>query len=326
MNERDRLLNSIATIINDYQAGNIPTPTASHVERWINQFSESTQQPILTELEHVLEKTYFSKIRIKKFLKSLIHHINWTGENATAFWLQMNFLNLQPRGNSQRELIALFDSILQSELNISVSQCGNSTKYIYIDDGLFSGGRIKSDLKHWISQEAPPNSELYIAVIALHTQGFYFTKKELNEENAKSGKNIKIKYGKLITIEDGIFNCNTSDVLRPTDPGNDPDVNAYVNQLDRKQTWRTGTNVGPRKFFSSNQGRTLLEQEFLKKGIAVRDMCYNFNDYQRPLGNTTMRTVGFGTMFATYRNCPNNAPLVLWAGNPWYPLLPRVTN
>lgn len=326
MSERTRLLQAIATIIEDYQSGILATPTPAHVERWINQFPQAVQQPILTEMEHVLAKTYFSKVRVRKFMKSLINHDGWTGGDATAFWQQVNFLNLQPRGNSQRELISLFDRKLQKELGLSIAQCGQGNKFLYLDDGLFSGGRLGADLKNWIANIAPQNAELLIAAIAIHTQGHFFTEKALNEANIQSGKKLTIKWGRLISIEDGLFAIDASDVLRPTGPGNDPAVAAYVASLGKEQKWRSGAGIGPQKFFSSHQGRHLLEQEFLKMGVALRDMCPNFNDYQRPLGNTTMRTIGFGTMFATYRNCPNNAPLVLWAGDPWYPLLRRVTN
>ncbi|MBP0447536.1 hypothetical protein J8J14_22505 [Roseomonas sp. SSH11] len=326
MSERNRLLQAIAAIIEDYQAGILATPTPAHVERWINQFPQAVQQPILAEMEHVLGKTYFSKARVRKFIKSLIHHHGWTGGDDAAFWQQINFLDLQPRGDSQRELLSLFDENLQKELGLSIAQCGQGNKFIYLDDGLFSGGRIGTDLKNWITNVAPANAELFIALIAIHTQGHYFTEKSLREANVQSGKNLTIKWGRLISIEDGLFAVDASDVLRPTGPGNDPAIAAYVTSLGKEQKWRTGTNVGPLQFFSSHQGRHLLEQEFLRAGVAVRAMCPNFNAYQRPLGNTTMRTIGFGTMFATYRNCPNNAPLVLWASDPWYPLLRRVTN
>lgn len=326
MSERNRLLQAIATIIEDYQAGILAAPTPAHVEQWINQFPQGVQQPILAEMEHVLAKAYFSKSRVRAFMKSLIHHDGWTRGDASAFWRQVNFLNLQPRGNSQRELLSLFDHKLQKELGFSVAECGQGNKFIYLDDGLFSGGRLGSDLKEWILNTAPKNAELLIAAIAIHTQGHYFTNKSLSETNVQSGKNITMKWGRLICIEDGLFAVDASDVLRPTGPGADPAVAAYVASLGKEQKWRTGSNVGPQQFFSSHQGRHLLEQEFLKMGVAVRAMCPNFNAYQRPLGNTTMRTIGFGTMFATYRNCPNNAPLVLWAGDPWYPLLRRVTN
>jgi hypothetical protein len=39
-----------------------------------------------------------------------------------------------------------------------------------------------------------------------------------------------------------------------------------------------------------------------------------------------LETLGFGSLIVTFRNCPNNTPLALWAGDPWYPLFPRITN
>lgn len=326
MSGRNRLLQAIATIIEDYQAGALPAPTPDHVARWVNQFSQEFQQPILIELEHVLSKTYFSEIRVRGILKSLIHHAGWTSGKPTAFWRQVNFLDIQPRGNSQRELLAIFDRKLNKECGLSIADCGQGNKFLYLDDGLFSGGRMGDDLEAWITGPAPRNAELMIAVIALHAQGHFFTERSLKKAIAQSGKDITLSWARHTPIEDGLINVNHSDVLRPTGPGNDPAVLAYITSLGKAQTWRTGSSIGPQKFFSSNRGREVLEQEFLKKGVAVRAMCPYFNDYQRPRGNTRMRTIGFGTLFATYRNCPNNAPLVLWAGDPWYPLLRRITN
>lgn len=328
MSNRNQLLQSIATIITDYQSGILPMPTPAHVNQWIDQFPAGKQLHILAEMEHVLSKTYFSKAKVESFMRSVIGHNGWIQGDAVEFWRATHFLNLQPQGNSQRELLALFDQELAKITGLSIAQCGKGNRFVYIDDGLFSGGRLGSDLKSWIENVAPQNAELIIATIAVHTQGLYFTKRSLNAANTESGKNLTIKWGHLISIEDGIFEekVNASDVLRPTGPGTDPAVAAYIVTLGKDQTWRAGASVGPKQFFSSDQGRQVLEQEFLKAGVAVRDMCPLLNAYQRPLGNTTMRTIGFGTMFATYRNCPNNAPLVLWAGDPWYPLLRRVTN
>ncbi len=55
-------------------------------------------------------------------------------------------------------------------------------------------------------------------------------------------------------------------------------------------------------------------------------MCPNLGESQRPLGHTSLEALGFGSMIVTFRNCPNNAPLALWVGAPWYPLFPRTTN
>ena len=46
----------------------------------------------------------------------------------------------------------------------------------------------------------------------------------------------------------------------------------------------------------------------------------------RPLGFSLMKTLGFGSPVVSFNNCPNTAPLALWAGDPWYPLFPRRAN
>jgi hypothetical protein len=58
----------------------------------------------------------------------------------------------------------------------------------------------------------------------------------------------------------------------------------------------------------------------------VRNMCPLLKDFHRPLGLVPLQTLGFGSTIVTFRNCPNNCPLVLWAGHPWYPLFPRKNN
>ena len=68
--------------------------------------------------------------------------------------------------------------------------------------------------------------------------------------------------------------------------------------------------------------------------MRIRGFCQNPNPIMRPLGFSSFG-VGFGSTIVTYRNCPNNAPLALWWGDPnahhnhpfsrWYPLLQRRT-
>jgi hypothetical protein len=89
---------------------------------------------------------------------------------------------------------------------------------------------------------------------------------------------------------------------------------------------RTPPGTGELKILSSDEGRELLEQQFLAKGAYIRTVCPMLNEYQRPLGNMVLETLGFGSTIVTFRNCPNNAPLVFWAGDPWHPLFLRKTN
>ena len=89
---------------------------------------------------------------------------------------------------------------------------------------------------------------------------------------------------------------------------------------------RVAGNPGAAGLFSSDAAKILLEQEFLKAGVYIRNICPNLSAVQRPLGHMTLETLGFGSLIVTYRNCPNNAPLAFWVDTPWYPLFPRTTN
>ncbi len=64
---RDALLKSISDTISDYRAGELPTPTPRHVNRWISQFDDDVQLPMLAELDHVFKKTYIPKRVFPKY-------------------------------------------------------------------------------------------------------------------------------------------------------------------------------------------------------------------------------------------------------------------
>jgi hypothetical protein len=110
-----------------------------------------------------------------------------------------------------------------------------------------------------------------------------------------------------------------------------PLAEAYVRYLTEEEPkykieLRTPGSVGKKKFFSSDETRILLEQEFLSAGLRIRDVAPLLPETARPLGATLLKTFGFGATVVTFRNCPNNCPLAFWASDPWYPLFPRSTN
>ena len=127
-------------------------------------------------------------------------------------------------------------------------------------------------------------------------------------------------------LEDRRAYASSSDVLRPASIPDTVEVKQYVEAMTYKPNLRIPGNVGSNSLFSSEEGRNLLEQEFLKAGVRIRQMCPNLGVTQRPLGHISLETLGFGSLIVTFRNCPNNAPLALWVGDPWYALFPRTTN
>ncbi len=323
----ENLLASIEGIIADYRSGEIEPLTQAHIRRWVEQFPEDVCEGLLTELERVLGQTYISKTRVEGFLKALVTNEKLTGGDPKAFWQGAKLLSIQQRGSSQRAMLGMFAVPLKSELGLDASKYVKVPScYVYIDDGLFSGNHILSDLRGWLAADAPAEALVHVIVIALHRGGQYYARTSLEKAAKENGKSIKFTWWRILELEDRRTYINNSDVLRPTRIPADPITQAYVAAMQHQPLLRTPPGTGALNIFSSEGARDLLEQQFLIKGAFIRTVCPNLHAYQRPLGNMVLETLGFGSTIVTFRNCPNNAPLVFWAGNPWYPLFPRKTN
>lgn len=328
MTERNKLLESIVETTTDYRQGVLAPPTPDHIDRWVKQFADPVQLPILQEMDHVLKKTYFSRKRVEKFLMNLFKIKDLVGEDSCAFWESVKFLNIQNGGASQKEMLALFNDILDRECGLQIDGCGKTPRaFVYLDDGIFTGNRVRRDFETWVaSKEAPAKTKVHIVTIALHKGGQYYARERIEEAIDLSGKEIDLRWWKAVEMEDRRKFTDVSDVLKPTTIPEDDTVKEYVANMYYRPLLRNPGNIGRNKIFSSDAKKQLLEQEFLKAGIQIRRKCPNLSLYQRPLGNSVLETLGFGSLIVTFRNCPNNAPLALWAGNPWYPLFDRVTN
>lgn len=330
MSERQDLLASIAQTIQDYRDGSLPKPITDHVERWVQQFDADLQLPILREVDHVLKNTYFSKETVSKFIRGAIRTAKLTGTNPKDFWRSANFLDIQGGGDSQTDILALFSGVLREELGIGIEDCGQGNEvFIYLDDGIFTGNRVRRDLETWVRDSAPAQAIVHVICIAMHVGGQHYAQERIGQVISGSGKNIDIgdsRWWSALTLEDRKSHRNTSDVLWPTAIPNDAAVQEHVAAMKYQPVLRAPGGVGSKGLFSSDAGRIALEQEFLKAGVRIRKACPNLGATQRPLGHMTLETLGFGSPIVTFRNCPNNAPLVFWVDEPWYPLFPRTTN
>lgn len=328
MSERDDLLASIAHTVRDYRSGKVASPTPAHVDRWIGQFDVAVQLPMLREMDHVLQRTYFSLERVTAFLRVLIQTEKLVGTDPCAFWRDVHFLDIQGGGNSQTEMLALFNELLLENCGLELAQCGSgsSSVFLYLDDAIFTGNRVRRDLEAWIRDEAPKMAVLHIVSIAFHSGGQYYANGYFDKAALSAKKTIDRTWWRSIELEDRKTHSDNADVLRPTHVPIDPAVQAYVRAMKYPPTLRKPGSLGTNALFATDAGRILLEQEFLKAGANIRQLCPNLGATQRPLGHITLDTLGFGSLIVTFRNCTNNAPLALWVGAPWYPLFPRTTN
>ena len=194
---------------------------------------------------------------------------------------------------------------------------------------MFSGNRVGNDLERWIKEDAPATANVHVIVAAMHTGGHFLVQRKLKAVVEESGKHINVTYWRSLEIESRKAYKNNSGVLWPTNVPDVLEVNEYI-ALPSKYPFeprQAGTKVEP---FSSEEGRQVLEREFLIAGAKIRALSENPKPSMRPLGFSPFG-LGFGSMIVTYRNCPNNCPLAMWWGDPaatsgalhWYPLLPR---
>jgi hypothetical protein len=335
LSERRKLLASMASTIADYRVDDLAAPTPEHVERWAAQFDKTVRLDLLRELDYVLRKTYYSRERIRSFLAELAEAKELAGTRPREFWADTSLLDIQQSGHSQTEMLGFFTQALKSKYDLTPGATGGKRRFVYLDDGLFSGSHVGTDLSSWLRGAAPNKAHVHIIVIASHQLGEWQCLERLKKEAAAVGKVVGFDCWRAVIFENRKRYRDTSEVLWPAMLPDDEAVRAYLIK-EQKYPFEPRKPGGTLKqpIFSSESGRQLIEREMLLAGAKINSFSREPSPALRPLGFSAFG-LGFGTMLVTYRNCPNNCPLALWWGDPladkshpfskWYPLVPRKT-
>ena len=114
---------------------------------------------------------------------------NLVGNDPCAFWRDIAFLDIQGEGASQKEMLALFSTVLEEHCGFAVTDCGTDPQaYVYLDDAIFTGNRVRRDLESWITDAAPPEARVHIITIALHSSGQYYALGNISKAATRVGK------------------------------------------------------------------------------------------------------------------------------------------
>src|SRR5260370_16985000 len=105
--------------------------------------------------------------------------------------------------------------------------------------------------------------------MALHCGGEFNAMKGIEKAAASAGKQIEVTWWRCLTIENRKAFANTSDVFWPTSLPNDNDTQAYVRSLKYPPVLRNPGRIVNKKFFSSDEGRNLLEQNSFQAGYKI---------------------------------------------------------
>lgn len=329
---RRDLAASIAATMGDYRPDELPLTGVDHVEAWVTQFPGDWQVPILREMDSVLRRTYLSRARHLEFVRRVIHDERLTQGNPQAFWPRTCFLEFSNKGQSQTALLEMYDAELKKLTGIGVRECGGyEDRFIYVDDALFSGTQMRWALINWIGSDAPEDACVDAALQVVCREPLTYLTQRVSKANLESGKHVRL--GELVVdkmYQVSLDNGWSGEVLRPReDPGGEPACRLLSELAARGQRvrWRAASTEPTNQVFSSEPGRCLLEQAFLRAGAYIKyELKRDLPPNAWPLGYNPWPSLGFGTLVVTYGNCPNSAPLALWAGDPWYPLFPRRAN
>lgn len=293
-----------------------------HIDRWLSQFESSEQEFIAHTVVKILESRYITKNEEIEFIEDLINNQKLNINNTMPFPLE-----IQGNGKSQKHLVQHYKKVLSQHPEITYAQ----DKVIYLDDFIFSGGRIKQDLTNWIPLQRKSH-KIYVAVIGYHASVWKIRNElqvKIQENNQKNNLNSSLIFLDGIELENRVFKKNESDILWPMIKFFQ--TNEYQRYLDPKFNHRDGFIETSYNLFKTNEERVKFENICLKYGFKIIERCENTHPTTKPLGNSYFG-YGFGGLVFNYRNCPNNTPLIFWWGSgdiskpiyhQWHPLMPR---
>jgi hypothetical protein len=351
----EKLIEKICETLKDYREDELQPDiqmTEKRINKWINQFEENFRIPILTEMDSIFNKRYCSKNSVISFLDELIINLakNFNFITPKDFLQNSVFLDLQLDGKSQKIMLKLINEIILEKYEISLAQCGViSKKYsIYVDDILCTGLTFINDTKNWAEkkfsfdktnkQAVEDNSTILVfAYVFVHKKNY---NKKVTELIHKVSSDISKKHILfcLYEIENEIESNSKLDLILPLEENQDEIVSTYKNQIIERVNLHTEHNCYPispeeffrpvnlpktESFFTNPTNRSILENNFLQKGIEILNKSNVTNKNIRALGYSipASKNFGFGALCFTWRNVPNNVPLVFWySGGGFFPL------
>ena len=336
----ENLARQIFEVVKDYRNEDGIQITVDSVLAWAAQFGDE-QRFMLEELCHLLPQVYFNKEKVKACLRANLNelYIHYHYTNLDTFLCDVEFLHTQGSDKSQTVMLGILDDIVFEKTGRHISDYQGQPKslFVYLDDVLASGGTICRDVIGWLKTDnhiaavSEGKIRLVVMVICLHSWGWHFLQYQL-KMTFPQYKTDKILWGWSYEIQNHLkLNDQTLNIAIPVNdqPQN---VKNYLSNLSadkyEEYAFREPNQPKRESFFTSPENRIRYENLLLQKGLEIISRIKGpVADNIRPLGfiKPRYKTFGLGTHFITWRNIPNNSPLVFWWDVPehgWKPLFP----
>lgn len=329
------------------------------IKNWINQFDDGDREFILDETTHLMKQRYLSLDNAKERLKSRIEFLAKDYKFATPqlFLSEVRIIDHQPEGKSQKILLNLLYEICNSEFGFDLSTHFNinAKYYIYLDDVLCTGDTLFKGLalnedktkgfffkKHIDGRTnleifTENKSKLLLSFFCLHKKNIHKVIKRLEYG---LGKKIEIHYSWNIGLEidntleaDCKFNYLIPSVSNKTEKmiECETQIKSKLNTSNYYKEedffYRPNDVPDEEKLYSSKENRERYEKIIIEKCIDIYNNSVGLRTHMRPrplgYGLRLENSLGFGTLFFTWRNAPYNTPLIFWYGHNSIPLFAR---
>ncbi len=336
----DDVVQRLAAIIDDYREWELCDSPVSRINTWADSvcnvctwIDPPTRVVLLEALVDAMSVGYWSRERTRAAL--------WELDRAQTRWPDApdlmgdgwTWLDTQGPAASQSAMLEILP-LQQREAST------HSRHFAYLDDGLFSGGTVLTELRPWILDQAPRGARLLIAHLVSNAERIQMIRSRLSEW-ARPRK-IDIQMITALSFSGAsqpeLFGPTVDLCLRPTRSmyEHSEALSTYRRRFGwqhREYKFETEPLAWNDGVFRSPEHRRVITRALLEVGCKIMMWSRQPSRGMRPLGFDEERTFGVGAMMATFHNAPNSAPLALWWGNPsfhdshplsrWTPLLPR---
>ncbi|MBW8687745.1 phosphoribosyltransferase-like protein [Chitinophaga rhizophila] len=339
----EEVAQSIYDVIQDYRNQDGIYISTSNIISWGEQFGNDAEF-VLNELSHLLPQVYISRRTAKNYIKVHVDHYvrKYSYSSIAAFLSDTEFVNMQAAHKSQSAILSLLEEVLGEQYGESRIKYLTFPKrhFIYFDDLLASGSTIGNHAVQWLQAvDAKGRSNhdkimdgeitFSISLFCCHTWGLSFQQYRISRMfSSKLSNRINWRWDYEVQNH-AKFNNQRLNVAKPM-RSIDPIVNTYFGTLTATKyedyAFRELNTPAQETFFSSPDNRIKFENILLLKGIEIINRIKgDVRPNIRPLGliNPGYKVLGLGTHFFTWRNIPNNSPLVYWwevPGHNWQPL------
>lgn len=355
----DDKISALFEEIKDYRADS-NLMSKEIIENWINQFNDGDREFVLEETTHIMRQRYLSLENAKELLKSRIEYLaeNHKFDTPREFLNEIRIIDHQPEGKSQKILLNLLYEICNEHFGFDLSTHFNINAkfYVYLDDVLCTGDTIfkglarneenskgffyqkhidgRTNLEIFLENKA----KLLLTFFCLHKKNIYKVIKRF-EYGLKQRIDIYYSWNSGLeidnTLDDGCrFNyfilseSNKSEIVSECETQIKAKLNTSNYYEEKDFYYRPEDVPDEENLYSNAENRERYEKIISEKCIELYNNSQRLKDNirARPLGYGLRleNSLGFGTLFFTWRNPPFNSPILFWYGHQgWNPLFRR---